>query len=128
MLRRSIAILTVVSVIMLGILLATTTPSTAGPLGILGFFIFMYLTALGVLTFLFHGLSLIASKVPLIKQRRFSVGEISLKSAYYYASVIASVPVMFVAMQSVGQIGAYQVLLISFFVVVAWVYVTNRAV
>lgn len=126
MLRRVIVAMTVASVVMLAILLTVTTPSTAGPLGILGFFVFMYAAALGVLTFLFRGVSLIFSKISPTKRRAMVPQEISFKKAYYYASVIALVPVMLIAMQSVGQIGMYQILLISFFTVIAWLYVTNR--
>ena len=127
MLRQTIGILTIVSALMLGILLLTTTPSTAGPLGILGFFAFMYVITLGVLTFMFHGLSKIISRMPFVGRKKSQGGEISFKTAYYYASVIALAPVMLIAMLSVGQIGPYQVLLVSLFVIVAWVYITNRA-
>lgn len=127
MLRQTIAALTIAAIIMLGILLTTTTPSTAGPLGTLGFFVFMYVATLGVLTFLFYGLSRVVVKTPLVKRRNFLTEGMPFKSAYYYASVIALVPVMLVAMQSVSQIGVYQLLLIGFFVIIAWMYVTNRA-
>ena len=120
--------MTVSSVVMLAILLTATTPSTAGPLGILGLFVFMYATALGVLTFLFHGAGLIFSRVLLARRQKIlpQSREISFKKAYYYASVIALIPVMLIAMQSVGQIGMYQILLIGFFAIIAWLYVTNR--
>src|SRR5690606_5323563 len=62
MLKRIIAATTVLSALMLGVLLFTTTPSSTGPLGILGFFVFMYLTALGVLTFLFWSMNIFISK------------------------------------------------------------------
>lgn len=113
---------------MLIILLFTTTPSSSGPLGILGFFMCMYLSVLGVLTFLFRGLSFLMAKVIPKRNAKLLAGMkgVSLRTAYYYASVIASVPVMIVAIQSVGQVGVYQVLLILFFVVIAWIYVENR--
>ncbi len=123
MFTRIVAIMTVVSAVMLGVLLFTTTPSSTGPLGILGFFVFMYITALGVLTFLFWSIGLLAAKLPSKRRRTFAV---TPKGAYYYASVIALVPVMLIAIQSVGEVGVYQVLLVSFFVVIAWIYVTNR--
>lgn len=113
---------------MLAMLLAATTPSTAGPLVILGFFVFLYLAALGVLTFLFHGLSAVVAKMPPFGKRRLKIGDFSFKRAYYHASVIALVPVMLVAIQSVNEIGVYQILLVCFFAVIAWVYVTNRTV
>lgn len=124
--RRLIAIVTVVSVIFLAMLLVTTTPSTAGPLVILGFFVFLYFAALGVLTFLFHSLGSVVSRAPFMKKGRAGADRVSFKSAYYHASVIALVPVMLIAIQSVSQIGVYQILLVCFFAVVAWIYITNR--
>lgn len=124
MFRRTIVAVTVVSVLMLGVLLFTTTPSDTGPLGILGFFVFMYLTALGVLTFLFRGLSILAIK--LLPMKRNLSTTPALRTSYYYASVVALIPVMIIAIQSVGELSIYQILLIAFFVVVAWIYVTNR--
>ena len=128
MLRQTIGIVTIVSTLMLGLLLTQTTPSTAGPLGILGFFVFMYGATLGALTFLFYGLGNVASKVPLLKQRKLEGGRASFKNAYYFASVAAVAPVMLIAMLSVGQIGPYQVLLVGIFVTVAWIYVKNRVI
>lgn len=111
---------------MLVVLLTTTTPSTAGPLGILGLFVFMYIAALGVLTFLFRWTSFMLSRIFPAKRQKLVPREMTLKKAYYYASAVALVPVMLVAMQSVGQIGVYQLLLVGFFTVIAWLYVTNR--
>lgn len=126
MLRRTIAIMTIASAGMLGILLFTTTPISTGPLGILAFFVFMYMTALGVLTFLFEGVSFMIPKILPVKNKRLKARELSLRESYYYATVAALAPIMLIAMQSVGQVGVYQILLVAFFVVIAWLYVTNR--
>lgn len=128
MLKRAILIITTVSAIVLGILLYTTTPASTGPFGILAFFVFMYLTALGVLTFLLRGISLVIPKFSLVPHKRLKMRELSFKMAYYYASVIALVPVMLIAMQSVGEIGIYQIFLVLFFVVIAWLYIANRTI
>ena len=126
MLRRVLVVMTAVSIAMLFLLLTTTTPSTAGPLGILSFFVCMYIAALGVLTFLFRGLSLLLVKVSPARRRKLISDELTLKKAYYYASVLALVPIMLLAMQSVGEIGMYQLLLVGFFTFIAWLYVANR--
>ena len=128
MLQRAIVLMTIASAVMLSVLLFTTTPLTTGPLGILGFFVFMYMTALGVLTFLFRGISWIVPKFLLVPRKKIGMQQLTLKRSYYYASVVALVPVMLIALQSVGEVGIYQVLLVFFFVVIAWVYVTNRTV
>lgn len=126
MLARIVAAITGVSAVMLLVLFFTTTPATAGPLGILSFFVFMYLTALGVLTFLFRAGSVVLSRLTPQGQTRFRASDITLRKSYYYSSVIAAVPVMFIAIQSVGDVGIYQILLILFFAAIAWIYVSNR--
>lgn len=126
MLKRAIAATTIASAVMLSLLFYTTTPATAGPVGILGFFVFMYLTALGVLTFLFRGVSIIAAGLSLGKFKKPAASSMPLRKAYYYASIAASAPVMLIAMHSVGQVGPYQVLLVVIFVAIGWVYVANR--
>ena len=126
MLRKYIAIMTAVSVVMLGVLLVTTTPLSTGPLGILGFFVFMYMAALGVLTFFIRGISYIVPKLLPVRNKRWKERELTFRESYYYASVVALAPVMLVAMLSVGHIGIYQILLILVFVVTAWLYVSSR--
>lgn len=127
MFKKGIVITTTTAAIMLVVLLFTTTPHNTGPLGILGFFVFMYIAALGVLTFLFQGASFFVSKISLERGRKVIDRQLSLRQSYYRASVVALVPVMLIAMQSVGGVGVYQLLLVAVFVIVAWLYVTNRA-
>ena len=126
MLRRVLVVMTAVSIAMLFLLLTTTTPSTAGPLGILSFFVCMYIAALGVLTFLFKGISFLTSRISFLKTRKIGGRPLSLRQSYYRASVMALAPVMLIAMQSVGEVGVYQLLLVMIFIVVAWLYVINR--
>lgn len=128
MLKRVLFFLTPASALMLVFLLTSTTPASTGPLGILGFFVFMYLTALGVLTFLFKAISAVLSRATSSMGPRSRVRALSLRDSYYYASVLALAPVMLIALQSVGRVGPYQVSLVVFFVVVAWVYVANRII
>lgn len=125
MFTRIIAAMTVVSILLLGVLLFTTSPSKIGPLGILFFFVLMYLSALGVLTFFIWGSCALLSKAT-GKGDRPQFKKPSLRQSYYRGSVIALVPFMLIAMYTVGSIGVYQILLIFTFVVIAWIYVTNR--
>lgn len=126
MFKKIVAIITCVSIMMLWALLVTTSPSSAGPLGILIFFVLMYTAALGALTFLFYGIGLIALRATGMTRGKIRFGEISFQKAYYYASVGGLAPVMLIAMQSVSQVGFYQFLLVIFFIVVAWIYVAKR--
>jgi hypothetical protein len=127
MLGRVIAFMSLVAVLVLGILLQTTTPATIGPLGILIVFILMYVSALGVLTFLLHeGSRLIVRGSRSLTVRR-PLQSLSLRRAYYYSSVVALAPVMFIGMQSVGSVGVYEVSLVVLFVTIACIYISKRS-
>lgn len=116
----------VAAIALLGILLETTTPATIGPVGILVVFILMYVSALGVLTFLlFFGSKVVAKVGSFIVVKR-PLEPLSFGRSYYYSSVIASAPVLFIGMQSVGEVSFYDVLLVVVFVVIACVYIAKR--
>ena len=117
----------IASIVILAVVLQTTTPATIGPLGILLVFILMYIAALSVLTFLIIGGNrlLLRSTVSLTTQRPLRA--ISLRRAYYFASVISLAPVMFIGMQSVSEVTVYDALLVVAFVTMACVYVAKRA-
>jgi hypothetical protein len=126
MLGRVIAISSVLAMVVLFILWQNTTPSTIGPLGILFVFILMYIAVLGALTFLLFGLNKIIVKLSTSTVVRRPVGQMTLGRSYYFASVIALAPVMVVGMQSVGEVGLYELLLVILFVGIACVYIAKR--
>jgi hypothetical protein len=126
MLGKIIASCSVVSAIGLVVLLQTTTPATVGPLGILLVFILMYITALGMLTFLFIIINRLTLKLIEMLDSRKAHAPMSLTRAYYFASVMALAPVMVIGMQSVSQVGLYEFSLVVIFLVVASVYVAKR--
>lgn len=125
MLGRVIILSSSVAIVLLSMLWQTTTPTTIGPLGILAVFILMYLSALGVLTFLIFGINKIIVRVssPLIKR---TVPAMTIARSYYFASVIALAPVMIIGMQSVGEVGIYELLLVMIFVMIACIYIAKR--
>lgn len=125
MLGRIIAISATAAAVLLLIVLQTTTPATIGPLGIMIVFILMYVSVLGVLTFLMYWASGLASHVPRRGTPRVHE-RLSLGRAYYFSSVIALAPVMFIGMQSVGKVGLSDLLLVLFFVVIACIYIAKR--
>lgn len=126
MLGRIIGICSIVAVLLLTILLQMTNPTASGPLGILTVFILMYVSALGVLTFLLFLGSRVLAKVSrsLTVKRPFE--PFSLGRAYYFSSVLALVPIMFIGMQSVGNIGFYDVVLVVLFAIIACIYIVKR--
>lgn len=126
MLGRIIAGSVGLAIVFLVFLFETTTPATIGPVGILLVFILMYVSALGVLTsFLYLGGQL-AARLGLFAAMGRSAHPLSLNRSYYYSSVIALAPVLFIGMQSVGEVGIYDVCLVVLFVVIACIYIAKR--
>ncbi len=126
MLKRVISFGTVISVALLTAMLYMTTPVEAGPLGILFVFILMYMSALGMLTFLLFGVSRLVAKLSRSFTVRRPLQRLSFQRSYYFASVLALVPVMFIGMQSVGRVGVYEIILITLFATISCVYIAKR--
>ncbi len=127
MLGRVLAISGGVACVVLLIVLQVTTPSTIGSLGLLFVFILMYVIALSALTFLLRLGNRTARKLTSSLVTRRPMGELNLQRSYYYASILALGPVMLVAMQSVGVVSVYDVLLIAAFIGLACFYVAKRS-
>lgn len=126
MLGKSVALSTILSVLVLWLMFTATTPASAGPVGILIIFILLYVSSLGVMTFLLFWISSMWRRLSVALYRKPKAEVFTLRKAYYYASVIALSPVMMVAMQSVNEVGIYQLLLVALFVAFAWLYITKR--
>lgn len=126
MLGRILAVGLVVSVVLLGIMLQTTAPTTAGPLGILIVFILMYVSVLSALTFLLYGINKVIWKLASSFAPKKAASSLTLTRSYYFSSVLALAPVIFIGMQSVGQVGVYDILLVVLFMVIACVYIAKR--
>lgn len=126
MLARVITVSFVAATMLLVILLQTTTPSTIGPLGILIVFILMYVSALGVLTFLLFTGSRVLARISRSVVTRRPVQPLSLGRAYYFSSVLALAPVMFIGIQSVGKVGVSDIALIVLFVTISCIYIAKR--
>ena len=126
MLGRILTVSLTVAVVLLIIVLQTTTPMTIGPLGILFVFILMYVSVLCALTFLLYGISAVAVRLSSSVMLKRPLQRLSLGRSYYFSSVIALAPVMLVGMQSVGEVGVYEVALIVLFVVISTVYIAKR--
>lgn len=122
MLRKVIFAITLVSLCLLGIMLATTTPATAGPFGLLLIFVTAYLSCLGLISFFLYGISRVIGYI--LPGRSSTV--ISFKKAYYYSTVLAAVPVMLLGLQSVGAVGIYELALLAVFVIIGIIYITKR--
>lgn len=126
MLQKILAAITIVSIFLLGLMLATTTPATAGPFGLLLIFLTAYLTCLGLISFFLYGISRVLVFVGSGFNTRRPPRVISFQRAYYFSTVLAAAPVMLVGLQSVGAIGIYEVGLVALFEVIGCLYISKR--
>ncbi|MEI6851048.1 MAG: hypothetical protein WCK26_03720 [Candidatus Saccharibacteria bacterium] len=126
MLKIIISLVTVVSLGLLVMLLNITTPVTAGPFGILAIFICSYLSLIGIVTFFIYGISKIIAhlSVALVSRKPFEA--LSFKRSYYFSTVIAAAPIMLIGIQSVGNVGLYEYLLMLVFIIIGCLYVSKK--
>lgn len=128
LLRVAQIISPVIFAVLLSVVLFATNPSTVGPGGVLLVFILMYALALSSLFVLLHfGINWI-SRVSIGKregsgERRIRVGA---RKAYYIASVVAFIPVLFLAMRSFSELRLTDVVLVLLFVAIAVFYIVKR--
>lgn len=126
MLGKVIAFSVIAATIALVGLLLTTEPAAVGPVGILIVFVLMYVSTLGVVTFLLYGGSRMVSRIASYFTVKKPIHLLSLRRSYYFSSVIALAPVMIIGMQSVGGVGVYELLLIGLFELIACIYIAKR--
>lgn len=108
------------------LMLQLTTPEMVGPLGVLAFFILIYIF---FASFIYLGLSMLIG----IAKRTATKGKwlVRLESAsgrklYYYASFIALAPVIMLGMRSVGLIRPVDMLLVVVFQLLGCFYISRR--
>jgi hypothetical protein len=127
LLGRIIAMGVLISIAGLVFSLFVTRPSDVGASGILLVFVLMYISILGMLTLLIFcvGKTVVKISTMFVVVSR-PITPMTLRRSYYYSSVVALAPVMLIGMQSVGEVGFYDLILIFIFVVVACIYVSKR--
>jgi len=126
MLQKTIAIITTISLCLLGLMLLTTTPATAGPFGLLAIFLAAYLASVGLISFFLYGISRVYAYAMASATLRKPPQVLPFRRAYYFATVLAAGPVLLVGLQSVGTIGWYEILLVGLFLVIGCIYVSRR--
>ena len=126
MMKKIIPVSTIASLCLLIILLNVTTPASAGPFGILAIFIFAYLLFIGLITYFIYLFSRIASHLAKAFAIKRPLESLSLKRSYYLSTIIASAPIMLIALQSVGAGSIYGFILVLIFVVIGCLYISKR--
>lgn len=126
MLQRIVATISLASFVVLSLMLTTTSPAAAGPFGLLVIFISAYLTFVGVVSFFLFGMNRFIRMVSANITLPRPVGKMTFKRAYYFSTVLAAAPVMLIGLQSVQNIGFYEVGLVALFEVIACIYVGRQ--
>ena len=126
MLGKVLIIMSALSAAVLFLVVNTTTPKSAGAIGVLGVFVLGYIVMLGCMSFAIYGMSKAAAGVVNRIAVRRPVFPLSLKKSYYYASVIALAPVIIISLQSVGSVGLYELVLILLLIGMGCLYVARR--
>lgn len=123
MLKVILVTTSIASLCLLAVLLNITTPTSIGPFGILLIFVLFYLLSLSVITFFIFYSSKLIRRLSLLFIARKPIAAIEFKKSYYYATVTALVPALYIGMKSVGAVSFYSNLLIAFFAILGCLYV-----
>lgn len=126
MLQRIVVLITLASLCLLSIMLVTTTPASAGPLGLLVIFISAYLACLGLISLFLYGMSRLIGVLLANFAVRRPFRPLTFRRCYYYSTILAAAPVMLLGLQSVGSVGIYELFLVVLFEVIGCLYITKR--
>ncbi len=126
MLKRLVTASSLVATILVVLMLYSTTPTGVGPLGIFALFVLLYLSVLGVLTYLLLWLSGAVAKLALLASVKRPINALTFQRAYYFSSILTLVPIMLIGLHSVGEVGFYEVFLVTIFGVVGCLYIAKR--
>lgn len=107
------------------VLVHTVTPMSVGPLGVLAFFVCLYIATASICYLVMAAVKRIAMRVVQHNMYRGLASVTPLK-LYYYASIIGLIPVISLGMQSIGGVTAWDVLLLVLFLSLGCFYVHKR--
>ena len=107
------------------VLVHTVTPMSVGPLGILAFFVCLYIATASCCYLVMVAVKRIAMRVVQHNMYRGLASVTPLK-LYYYASVVGLIPVTLLGMQSIGGITAWDILLLVLFLSLGCFYIHKR--
>ena len=119
---KIISFIALVALILTAVILNATNPSSAGPFGILAFFVCLYVLFICLTYVVFLTSERIAAKFFNFKNSRSE----SKYKTYYYSTVISLAPVIYVGMQSMGDVGIFEILLLGVFELLACFFIHKR--
>jgi len=118
---KIVSLIAVVLAVLIAVILNATSPSSAGPLGILVFFVCLYV--------LFICLTYIVIMISRRMIARFfnkNIPDTSQYKTYYYSTVIALSPTIYIGMQSMGDVGVFEIALLVIFELLACFFIYKR--
>ncbi len=119
-------IIGVVAAFILLLFMNFTSPSTAGPLGILAVFLLIYIISVSFIYLILRNVTVFLAKVSRPSRLKLVLGGTSALKFYYYASILALIPVILLGMQSVGGVRWMDLTLLIIFEVLACFYIYKR--
>lgn len=116
----------VVSAIVIAAVVNITSPSDMGPFGILLFFASAYSFFMGLFYILLFFLQRIVLRLNVSPAKKAGIETITSLRLYYYSTVIALFPVIYMGMQSMGSVGLFEMVLLVLFEIIACFFVYKR--
>ncbi len=107
------------------VLVHTVTPMSVGPLGVLAFFVCLYVATASCCY-----LVMVAARRMVMRLVRHDMhrrlASVTPLKLYYYASIIGLIPVILLGMQSIGGVTAWDILLLTLFLGLGCFYIHKR--
>lgn len=105
-----------------------STPSSVGPIGVLGFFALAYIFFVSLITLFLYGTNQILNLVfsNFAKGKKLFSRKHKLIFFCKYAAVLAFAPLILVAQQSIRNVGIFEIVIIIFLEIIACVYISKR--
>jgi hypothetical protein len=125
MLNKFVPISASLGLVMLALLLNITSPSSAGPLGILVIFICAYFLLIGVITYFVYWTSRIVAHLSVVFMARKPIIRLNFRRSYYFSTVISAAPIMLVGLQSVGAGSVYGFILVVIFEIIGCLFISK---
>ncbi|NCU29779.1 hypothetical protein EOM60_04185 [Candidatus Saccharibacteria bacterium] len=124
--QLTILIIGVVTALVLLLLMNFTSPSTAGPLGILAVFLLIYVASVSFIYLVLRNVATFLAKVSRPGLLKLALEGTSPLKLYYYSSILALSPVILLGMQSVGGVRWMDLTLLIVFEILACFYIYKR--
>ena len=124
--QLTILIIGVVTALVLLLLMNFTSPSTAGPLGILAVFLLIYVASVSFIYLVLRNVATFLAKVSRPGLLKLALEGTSSLKLYYYSSILALSPVILLGMQSVGGVRWMDLTLLIVFEILACFYIYKR--